>query len=228
MSETLCFTSHIGCPLQSPVMPSRPPYVTYDSTLLDHMSVAAATSAARISIRLASMLFLTTLTAAAAQMSIHLPFTPVPLTLQPMIVLVGSAVLGPRLGAASQVLYLLLGVAGFPVFAASPILPQGAGRLLGPTGGFLMAYPLAAVITGWLAERGFDRRYLTAVLAMLAGLAALFAGGVLWLAFGPLPGAIGLEAALAAAFYPFVLPDIGKVIFAALILPSLWRLADRS
>jgi biotin transport system substrate-specific component len=140
---------------------------------------------------------------------------------------VGSAVLGPRLAAASQVLYLLLGVAGFPVFAASPILPQGAGRLLGPTGGFLMAYPLAAAVTGWLAGRGFDRRYLTSILAMLAGLAMLFAGGVLWLAYGP-HGAAGLRTALAAGFYPFVLPDILKVAVAALILPSVWRFADRS
>ena len=211
-----------------PHMPSRAPFVTYDSTLLDHVSVTAATSAARTSLRLASMLFLTAMTAAAAQLSVHLPFTPVPFTLQPMIVLVGSAALGPRLAAASQVLYLLLGVAGFPVFAASPILPQGAGRLLGPTGGFLMAYPLAAAVTGWLAGRGFDRRYLTSILAMLAGLAMLFAGGVLWLAYAPAAGAAGLRTALATGFYPFVLPDILKVAAAALILPSVWRFADRS
>ena len=78
-------------------------------------------------------------------------------------------------------LYLALGVAGLPVFAASPMLPQGAARLLGPTGGYLMAYPFAAFVAGWLAERGFDRRYLTAVLAMACGLAVVFAGGVLWL-----------------------------------------------
>jgi biotin transport system substrate-specific component len=210
-------------------MPSRAPFVTYDSTLLDHVSVGAATSAARTSIRFASMLFLTALTAAAAQLSVPLPFTPVPLTLQPMVVLVGSAALGPRLAAASQVLYLLLGVAGFPVFAASPILPQGAGRLLGPTGGFLMAYPVAAAVTGWLAERGFDRRYLTSVLAMLAGLATLFLGGVLWLAYSPQPGgAAGLRAALSSGFLPFVLPDLAKVAVAALILPNVWRFADRS
>ena len=107
-----------------------------------------------------------------------------------MVVLVGAAALGPRLGAASQMLYLLLGVAGLPVFAASPILPQGAGRLLGPTGGYLMAYPLAAFVTGWLAARGFDRRYFTSLLAMLAGLATIFAGGVLWLAYFA-PGTAG-------------------------------------
>jgi len=209
-------------------MPTRPPFVTYDSTLLDHVSVGAATSAARTSIRFASMLFLTALTAAAAQLSVHVPFTPVPFTLQPMVVLVGAAALGPRLGASSQILYLLLGVAGLPVFAASPILPHGVGRLLGPTGGFLLAYPFAALVTGWLAERGFDRRYVTSILAMLAGLGVLFLGGVLWIAYGARPTALGLSAALAAGFYPFVLPDIIKVCLASTILPSIWRIADRS
>jgi biotin transport system substrate-specific component len=210
-------------------MSSPAPFVTYDSTLLDHVSVGAETSAARTSIRFASMLFLTALTAAAAQMSVHLPFTPVPLTLQPMIVLVGSAALGPRLAASSQLLYLLLGVAGFPVFAASPILPQGAARLLGPTAGFLFAYPIAAAVTGWLAERGFDRRYLTSILAMLAGLATLFMGGVLWLAYFPQAGgADGLRTALAAGLYPFVLPDLVKVCVAATILPVVWRVVDRA
>jgi biotin transport system substrate-specific component len=91
-----------------------------------------------------------------------------------------------------------------------------------------MAYPFAAALTGWLAERGYDRRYLTSMLAMLAGLATLFAGGVLWLAFAPQAGATGLPAALAAGFYPFVLPDVLKVAVAALILPSAWRFADPS
>src|SRR4030095_13090228 len=106
-----------------------------------------------------AVLFVTVLTIAAAQISIPLPFTPVPFTFQPMVVLVGAAVLGGRLGAASQILYLTLGILGLPVFAASPVLSQGIARLLGPTGGYLMAYPVAAFVTGTLAERGFDRRY---------------------------------------------------------------------
>jgi biotin transport system substrate-specific component len=207
-------------------MPTRAPFITYDSTLLDHMSTGAASSAARTGVRAGSVLFLTALTASAAQISMHIPFTPVPLTLQPMIVLVGAAALGPRLGALSQMLYLLLGIAGLPVFAASPILPQGIGRLLGPTGGYLLAYPVAAFVTGWLAERGFDRRYLTSVAAMLAGLLTLFAGGVLWLAFftSGVAGPVGFEAALATGFYPFVLPDLVKVACASLVLPGIWKL----
>src|SRR5919204_4882542 len=119
--------------------------------------------ALRISERAAAVAFVTVLTAAAAQISIPLPFTPVPFTFQPMVVLLGGAALGARLGMASQLLYLALGLAGLPVFAASPMLPQGAARLLGPTGGYLVSYPLAAWLTGALAERGLDRGYLRAV-----------------------------------------------------------------
>jgi biotin transport system substrate-specific component len=206
---------------------SRAPFVTYDSTLLDHVSVGAASAAAWTSIRLASVLFLTALTAAAAQVSIHIPFTPVPLTLQPMIVLVGAAALGARFGMLSQILYLGLGIAGMQVFAASPLLPQGPARLLGPTGGYLMAYPIAAFVTGYLAERGFDRRYLTSVVAMLAGLVVLFGGGVLWLAYFAAPIPAGLDAALATGLYPFLVPDLIKVCVASGVLPAVWVLAGR-
>src|SRR5688500_4338826 len=207
-------------------MAPRNPFVTYDSTLLDHMGVGAASAAARTSMRLAAMLFLTALTAASAQVSVHLPFTPVPATLQPMVVLVGAAALGGRLGASSQVLYLLLGIAGLPLFAASPILPHGLGRLFGPTGGYLMAYPVAAFVAGTLAERGFDRRYFTSVLAMIAGLGVLFLSGVVWLAFfavGP-GGSVGLTAALETGFYPFVVQDLVEVCIAGGVLPAMWKL----
>src|SRR6476661_4466906 len=125
-------------------------------------------------IRAASVALFVALTAAAAQVSIPLPFTPVPLTLQPMVVLLGGAVLGARLGMSAQALYLLLGIAGLPVFAASPVLPQGALRLIGPTGGYLMSYPFAAFVAGSLAERGLDRRYLTSLFAMACGLVVIF------------------------------------------------------
>ena len=188
-------------------------------------------AAAHILYMIASVLFITALTAAAAQISVPLPFTSVPLTLQPMVVLVGSLVIGSRLGAASQILYLAAGVAGLPVFAASATLPPGALRLLGPTGGYLMAYPLAAFVTGLLAERGFDRRYLTSVLAMLAGLTIVFAGGVLWLGLfaRPLTGStpIGLQSALATGLYPFLLADTIKLAIAAGFVPALWRIVGR-
>src|ERR671935_525677 len=141
-----------------------------EMTLLDAAARFTDSHAERIAQRAAGVAFVTALTAAAAQVSIPLAFTPVPFTLQPMVVLLGGAALGSRLGFASQILYLAAGIAGLPVFAASPVLPQGFARLLGPTGGYLMSYPFAAFVTGALAERGFDRRYVTSALAMAAGL----------------------------------------------------------
>jgi biotin transport system substrate-specific component len=173
-------------------------------------------------IRVASVALFIALTAAAAQVSIPLPFTPVPFTLQPMVVLLGGAVLGARLGMLAQVLYLAAGIAGFPVFASSLVLPQGALRLMGPTGGYLMSYPVAAFVAGWLAERGLDRRYLTSLVAMACGLGIIFACGVTWLAFFARPAA-GLSTALRTGLYPFVPLDIFKLIVAAAITPALWK-----
>lgn len=178
-------------------------------------------------IRAAAVLLLAALTAAAAQVSVQLPFTPVPFTLQPMVVLLGGAALGSRLGMASQLVYLLAGFAGLPVFAASGVLPQGPMRLLGPTGGYLMAYPFAAFVTGWLAERGFDRRYLTSVVAMSAGLALVFAVGVAWLAFASLPAPLGLRGAVASGLMPFLPADVFKLFVAAAVLPAVWKFIGR-
>jgi biotin transport system substrate-specific component len=172
-----------------------------------------------------AVLFVTVLTALAAQISVPLPFTPVPFTLQPMVVLLGGAALGARLGATSQALYLCLGLIGLPVFAASPVLPQGAARLIGPTAGFLVSYPLAAFVTGWLAERRFDRQYLTSLAAMAAGLTIIFASGLSWLAFGPT--ALGLAGAVRTALVPFVGADLLKLCVASGILPGLWRFVGR-
>jgi biotin transport system substrate-specific component len=189
--------------------------MTFVETIVSRAESGRLTTA----IRAASVLFIAALTAAAAQISIPLPFTDVPFTFQPMVVLIGGLALGPRLGVASQVLYLAAGIAGLPVFAASPVLPQGAARLLGPTGGYLMAYPLAAFVTGYLGARGFDRRYLTSFVAMVAGLAIVFVGGVAWLSL-----LVGVQAALVTGFYPFVVKDTIKLALAAAFMPSVWRL----
>jgi biotin transport system substrate-specific component len=192
------------------------------ATLVEMLAARGESATLNLAIRAASVLFITALTAAAAQISIPLPFTDVPFTFQPMVVLIGALALGPRLGLASQVLYLAAGIAGLPVFAASATLPPGAARLLGPTGGYLMSYPFAALLTGYLGARGFDRRYLTSVLAMLAGLVVIFVGGVLWLAL-----LAGLQAALATGFYPFIVADLVKILAAAGVMPGLWRLLRR-
>jgi biotin transport system substrate-specific component len=198
-------------------MTSRP-FVSHASTILDQVSMRAASANAWTGVQMLSVLFVTVLTAAGAQLSFPLPFTPVPFTIQPMIVLIGAAALGSRLGALAQIGYLMLGIAGLPVFAFSPELPQGMARLLGPTGGYLMAYPIAAFVTGLLAERGLDRRYLTSILAMGVGLSVIFLGGVLWIA-----RLAGIEAALATGLYPFVVVDAIKVIAAGLVLPTAWK-----
>ena len=191
------------------------------TTLVDTLADSSAL------IRVGAVLFVTALTAAAAQISVPLPFTQVPFTFQPMVVLLGGLALGPRLGFASQVLYLLAGVAGLPVFAASLTLPPGALRLAGPTGGYLMSYPIAAFLTGYLAERGFDRRYLTSVLAMLAGLLVVYFCGATWLglfAAGVGTAPIGLAAALVTGVVPFIAADLVKLVAAAGILPGVWTL----
>ena len=204
---------------------------TTSATLLNVLASRRDSIGSARGIQIASVLFIAALTAAAAQLSVALPFTAVPFTLQPMVVLLGGLALGSRLGSASQLLYLAAGIVGLPVFAASATLPPGPLRLLGPTGGYLMAYPIAAFVTGSLAERGFDRRYVTSVLAMLAGLVIVFAAGVTWLgvfartATGDTP--VGLQVALATGLYPFIVPDLAKLAVAAGLVPTLWRLVGR-
>jgi biotin transport system substrate-specific component len=120
--------------------------------------------------------------------------------------------------------YVLAGALGLAVFTPSATLPPGFLRLLGPTGGYLLAYPLAAFATGWLSERGWDRRYVTSLSAMLVGLGVIYAGGVSWLAVAILHS---LSGALTTGLVPFVILDLLKVTAAALILPQAWRLAGR-
>lgn len=164
------------------------------------------------------------LTAAAAQFTTTVPFTAVPFTLTPIAVLLTGAILGSRLGALSQVMYVLAGALGLAVYSPSLTLPPGVLRLIGPTGGYLMAYPLAAFVTGWLSEQGWDRRYVTSLAAMLGGLGVIYMGGVSWLAAAFAPSA---TAAVAAGIAPFLVLDVLKVTAAAMILPQAWRLIGR-
>ena len=201
------------------------------STTLLHVVATRADDRSEGLVRVVSVLVVTAMTAAAAQISFPLPFTQVPFTFQPMVVLVGGLVLGSKLGFTSQVLYVMAGVAGLPVFAASATLPPGLLRLVGPTGGYLMAYPVAAFVVGFLAEREFAKRYATSVAAMLVGLAIIYAAGTLWLGYfarlGSGSAAVGLSAALATGVYPFVLADLAKLAAAAGITPGLWHLIGR-
>ncbi|MDA1306782.1 MAG: biotin transporter BioY [Acidobacteria bacterium] len=171
-------------------------------------------------VRVAAVALTVALTATASQFTVVLPFTAVPFTLTPLVVILAGAVLGSRLGAVSQMAYLAAGIVGLQVFAPSAILPPGAGRLLGPTGGYLLAYPMAAFAAGYLAERGWDRTFLRAAVALTVGMLVIYMGGFAWMTrFAP-----SLGAAFAQGVAPFILADLAKVIIAAMMLPRAWRL----
>lgn len=160
------------------------------------------------------------LTAAAAQVVVPLPFTPVPLTGQTFAVLLTGALLGPRLGALAMLAYLAEGAAGLPFFRAGS---GGVAHLAGPTAGYLVAFPAAAYVTGLLAERGWDRRFLPAAAAMALGSLVILAGGWAWLALMFRGGADAFRLGVA----PFLLGDVLKIALAAAVLPSGWALLRR-
>jgi biotin transport system substrate-specific component len=144
---------------------------------------------------------------AAAQITIPIPGTPVPFTLQPLLVVLAGLMLGPAAGAASMALYLVAGAIGLPVF--SPVGAPGIARFFGPTGGYLIAYPVAAFVAGALA--GKQTKFVRRFLAASAGVAVIFAGGIAQLAIitGSLPIAI------AQGITPFFGFDIVKAMIAA-------------
>jgi biotin transport system substrate-specific component len=183
-------------------------------------SLTANASALAPALKVAAVALAVALTATSAQFTVVLPFTQVPFTLTPLVVVLAGAVLGSRLGALSQAAYLAAGIAGLQVFAPSVILPPGAARLLGPTGGYLLAYPMAAFVAGWLAERGWDRTTLRAIVALSAGVLVIYLGGFSWLTqFTASP-----SVAFAQGVVPFVLADFAKVVIAAMMLPQAWKL----
>ena len=183
-------------------------------TLVD---VAAPRSSALTN--LALVLAASLVTAGCAQVEIRFPWTPVPLTGQTFAVLLSGAVLGARRAFLAQLLYLAEGAAGLPFFAGGA---AGVAKLLGPTGGYLIAFPFAAAATGLLAEREWDRRPFPMFVAMLAGSTIIFALGLAQLSRF-VPG----EALLAAGLLPFVPGDLLKSGLAAGLFPALWKLVSR-
>jgi biotin transport system substrate-specific component len=162
-------------------------------------------------IRVLAVILGAVLVAVAAQISIPLPGTPVPMTLQPMAVLLVGGLLGARLGALSMILYLAMGAAGLPVF--TPTVPLfGIARLLGPTGGYLLAYPVAAWAVGTAVRDG--SRVWRVACGVLAGLVLIHLGGLAQLAI--LTGNVLAAAQLAT--WPFLLGDLIKL---AILVPVL-------
>jgi len=158
------------------------------------------------------------LIALAAQVRIPLPFSPVPVTGQTFAVLLVAAALG-RLGLGSVIAYLAEGAIGLPVFAGGG---SGVATMVGPTGGYLIGFALAAAVVGSAAERGWDRHLATALMAMLLGEIAIYVCGLAWLARFALPVPL-----LDAGLLPFIPGDLFKMVLAALALPSAWRLVRR-
>jgi biotin transport system substrate-specific component len=161
------------------------------------------------------------LIAGAAQVSIPLPFTPVPITGQTFAVLLVGASLGTVRGGASAMLYVLLGIAGAPVYAHGA---EGWAVIAGATGGYLIACPFASALTGWLAERRWDQRFSSAIGAMLTGNVLIYLFGLPWLA---VVLNTNLEKTLEYGLYPFVAGDMFKLYLAAALLPAAWKLAGR-
>ena len=151
---------------------------------------------------------------------VEIPLWPVPLTLQTLGVLFTGAVLGSRRGALALLLYLTEGALGLPVFAGGA---SGVGYMLGPTGGYLVGFVVAAGVVGWLAQRGWDRRLVWTAVAMVIGNVIIYVCGVAWLAvfLGDLWGA------LVKGMLLFVVGDLIKIAVAALTLPGGWKLARR-
>src|SRR5438876_3159501 len=173
-----------------------------------------------VGFRIAALVGGAVLVAAAAQIAVPLPGTPVPMTLQPMAVLLVGGLLGARFGALSMILYLAMGAAGLPVF--TPTVPLfGIARLLGPTGGYLLAYPIAAYATGWFSDparkRGVQEPWGRVALGVLVGLVLIHLGGLAQLAI--ITGSISGAARLAT--WPFLLGDVLKLV---ILVPVLTRL----
>jgi biotin transport system substrate-specific component len=165
------------------------------------------------------------LTALAAQISIPLGFTPVPITGQTAAVLLAGCTLGTVRGASSQLLYVALGATGLPFYADGK---GGWEAATGSTAGYLIGFVIAAALIGHLAERGQDRQLATAIPAFLAGTAVIYGFGALWLASFldvPLTAPAGEPSAIAYGVAPFLVGDLVKAVLAGLLLPAAWRFA---
>ncbi len=150
---------------------------------------------------------------------IQIPFYPVPMTMQTFVVLVIGMTFGWRLGGATVALYLVQGAFGLPVFAGTPEKGIGLAYLLGPTGGYLFGFWVAAMVVGWLACKGWDRNVRRSLAAMVIGTAIIFAFGIAWLGF-----AVGWDRpVLQLGLYPFLPGAVFKIILAALCLPGVWK-----
>jgi|SRR5437763_2968715 biotin transport system substrate-specific component len=153
---------------------------------------------------------------------LQVPFYPVPMTMQSLVVLLIGLAFGWRLGTATVLLYLAEGLVGLPVFAGTPEKGIGLAYMVGPTGGYLVGFIFGAAFLGWLAERGWDRSPWRTALALSLGHALLFAPGVAWLAF-----LIGWPKAVAFGLTPFLWGSLVKTALGAALVPAAWAMFER-
>ena len=143
---------------------------------------------------------------------------PVPMTLQPLAVLMIAMLCGRNISVAAVSLYLFQGMIGIPVFAYGGGLPY----LLGPTGGFLFGFLFASIIIGELADRGWGKFLVKSIVAMLIGLILIYVCGIIQLSFLK-----GFDFAIINGLKPFILGDLYKLILAALVIPQIWKLINK-
>ena len=153
---------------------------------------------------------------------LSIPFWPVPLTMQTLVVLVIGMAFGARLGAATVLLYLAEGAVGLPVFSGTPEKGIGLAYMMSTTGGYLVGFVLAAGAVGFLAERGWDRSPVKTALAMVLGNIMIYMTGLLWL--GTIVG--WDKPVLAWGLTPFLAGDAVKIAAAAVLMPLVWRLVS--
>jgi len=158
--------------------------------------------------------------ALALAAKVQVPFWPVPITMQSMVVLLIGTIFGARMGALTILAYLAEGALGLPVFAG---MAAGPAYLAGPTGGYLLGFLLSAVFAGWAAERGWARDLPRTLLVMLLGHVLIFAPGLLWLAV-----LLGWSKAVAFGIAPFLLATLLKSSLGAASISALWKMAPGS
>lgn len=161
--------------------------------------------------------------ALAVSAKLQVPFYPVPMTMQTLVVLTLAMALGWRLGLGAVMLYMAEGAMGLPVFAGTPEKGIGLAYMAGPTGGYLLGFVVATALVGFLAERGWDRNFITTALAMALGNVAIYVPGILWLG-----SVVGWDKpVLEWGMTPFLLGDVTKVALAAVIMPLAWKALSR-
>lgn len=151
---------------------------------------------------------------------VQVPFWPVPMTMQTFVALLIGMTYGARLAGATLALYLIEGAIGLPVFAGTPERGIGLAYMMGPTGGFLVAFAIGAILAGWLAERGWDRNPLKAAAVMGIGHVVILALGCAWLAT-----LIGWPKAWALGVAPFLAGTVLKTLLGAVVITGMWKMS---